>query len=86
MSEREGLEYEDRVYTGAFQEGFAAGRPQWQTIETAPVEELVLVYGPGGVRIGVLDRLGNWRARHHGPHKGVPTHWMPLPDPPEKRG
>lgn len=58
---------------------------QWQSIETAPVGVRVLLWGNGPIRFGIKDKLGNWRATHHGPVKGKPTHWRKLPKPPEKR-
>jgi len=58
-------------------------RMEWRDIASAPREQTVLVYGTGGVALGIKDQLGNWRKRHGGPHRTLPTHWMPLPKPPE---
>jgi hypothetical protein len=55
----------------------------WLPIETAPVEQRVLLWGNGPVRFGIMDKLGNWRATHHGPVKGIPKCWMPEPLPPK---
>lgn len=55
----------------------------WQPIETAPTEVRVLVWGNGAIRFGIKDKLGNWRATHHGAIKGKPTHWRRLPSPPK---
>ena len=57
---------------------------EWRPIETAPVGKSILIYGSGGVLFGYLDLQGNWRARHHGPIKSEPSHWMPLPEPPKE--
>lgn len=54
----------------------------WQPIETAPRGKMVLVYGNGGVMLGYLDQLGNWRQRHHGPHRSTPSFWQLLPSAP----
>lgn len=55
---------------------------KWQPIETAPLKTRVLVCGNGPVRFGYLDDLGNWRATHHGPIRGQPKFWMPIPETP----
>lgn len=58
---------------------------RWRSVHTAPVGARVLLYGGGPIRFGILDELGNWRATHHGPVKGTPTHWCKLPSPPKDR-
>jgi len=70
---------------------------KWQPIETAPKNESVLIfipnaehYGPGIYR-GMLVDMGtgpHWDANalHMGRSCGwgnQPTHWMPLPEPPQ---
>lgn len=75
---------------------------EWQPIDTAPVNQSVLVYipspvaehyGPGIYRAILVDTRPDLRAPywtttalHTGRDVGngeQPTHWMPLPDPPE---
>jgi hypothetical protein len=79
-----------------------AALPEWRPIETAPIEESVLIYVPNAEHYGdpiyralqirnVSGGGTHWQTTgiHHGrdlnPHYGQPTHWMPLPDPPETK-
>jgi uncharacterized protein DUF551 len=71
---------------------------EWQSIETAPVNESVLIYIPNAEHYGEgiyraikksVAGLGSvWMTTglHHGSDNTredyQPTHWMPLPDPP----
>ncbi len=55
----------------------------WQPENTAPINVSVLVYGAGGIRLGLKDTLGNWRGRHGGTVKHPPSHWMNLPEGPK---
>lgn len=69
----------------------------WQPIETAPVNESVLIYIPkchnygAGVFRAVRIDMGNgpwWMTIGHAVERAVEepwliTHWMPLPAPPE---
>lgn len=91
--------------------------PAWRSIETAPMDEEVLVWWPrlriddddvateevvGGARLVSAQRTGSWgphaaweepaHISAHGLHMGddwcwasIPSHWRPLPEPPENR-
>jgi len=62
---------------------------QWQPIETAPYMVLLLLFFP---KLGTDVDMCMVGARHHDTpdywfapdwgYSAVPTHWMPLPDPP----
>lgn len=65
---------------------------EWLPIETAPKDTEVLVFMPGEGRMGRIHRgiqakISNghiWMIGHHFAYDlSPPTHWMPLPDPPE---
>jgi len=62
--------------------------PQWQPIETAPKDCELLLYGEytSGAK-GLVQGAWNHGGAMFGPHwmGGIirPTHWMPLPSPPE---
>ncbi len=65
---------------------------QWQPIETAKPEEVVLLWHPGskyqdqGSVIGYMMRMGPAMIPIFGCtvfHEGDATHWRPLPAPPE---
>ena len=69
---------------------------EWQPIETAPINDEVLVYNPKfGVLIGWINHnLDAQKPRPYWVYDNVnkskkesraypPTHWMPLPEPPE---
>lgn len=59
---------------------------EWKPIETAPIAEWVLVWGPTAVvHVAGLCRVGDitwWSEGISGPLRFSPTHWMPLPAPP----
>lgn len=57
---------------------------EWKTIESAPLNTKLIIWGGAAVRFGILDEMGNWRAVFHGRIKVKPTHWMPLPLPPKE--
>ena len=60
---------------------------RWQPIETAPTDATpVLILAAGRIRPALMnwgrwfEDTGQWRSpRIH----DKPTHWMPLPEPPE---
>lgn len=56
----------------------------WQPIESAPVGKRILVYGSGGLQLGYLDSLGNWRG-DSGKVRVTPKFWMLLPNPPDTK-
>lgn len=75
--------------------GLRAGG-KWQTIETAPKDKFVLLCGPSGyTTTPLVFTTGIMRSNYHAgrwiDHANddlvnwgfEPTHWMPLPAPPE---
>lgn len=70
---------------------------EWQPIETAPKDGIeILVYVPPSAYRNGYVRSVQWRERDidywhvednkNGPFPlrgGIPTHWMPLPEPPK---
>lgn len=64
---------------------------EWQTIESAPNGETVLIWDGENINIAELER-GRWRllanddfvyeAGSMTPLTSKPTHWRPLPAPP----
>lgn len=62
----------------------------WQKIETAPKDGTpVLGFVPGSAaRYYVLHFAGEWKNNHYGFREVIwhcfPTHWMPLPAPPQE--
>ena len=60
--------------------------PAWVSVadRLPSAHELVLVYNPGYlITTGFLYEDGRWRIRGVD-YPGTPTHWMPLPQPPEE--
>ena len=62
----------------------------WQPIESAPKDQEILVYTrPWGPIIATLsEEFGEWLSRMQVPvsikeENELPTHWRPLPEPPE---
>lgn len=61
---------------------------EWQTIETAPKdgnEFLALVLDEHHIMVWDLDEQ-DWFEANSQSIIGVPTHWMPLPEPPARKG
>ena len=58
----------------------------WQPIETAPSEEVLLYFPPVEKLRKELCLRAMYKVGHAGvhPHR-KPSHWMPLPAPPEDR-
>lgn len=76
-----------RVAKAAAQAAWQAAKPKWQPIETAPDREYILILVDGQITGVGSTYLGDWWASM--PNGEVcelnepPTHWMPLPAPPE---
>ena len=61
---------------------------EWQTIDSAPKSGLEFIaYCHGLIRIVFWDKArgGCW-SKWPGRAEVLPTHWMPLPKPPESGG
>ena len=58
----------------------------WQPIETAPKDgAIVLVFIGGIMGTGFWDdEVDDWELCGYLIGSAKPTHWMPLPDPPEE--
>ena len=59
---------------------------KWQPIRTAPRDEWVLLYGGGVYDLAKFENGGWFTALlRPSPHWSFirPTHWQPLPEPPE---
>lgn len=74
-----------------FDEAIKKAAGQWQPIETAPKDGLVMLLYPCGMfgtvspDVGYWDRdkgYEAWRTLDGERIEPMPTHWMPLPDPP----
>lgn len=59
-------------------------RDAWQPIETAPVDQRVLIYDPDDRQAVSVRHIGSHWKTHLNTPQGAwqPTHWMPLPKPP----
>lgn len=60
---------------------------EWQPIETAPKDTHILV-GPTkrmGICVAIFTDLDGWETETPSQYWSIytPTHWMPLPAPPE---
>ena len=67
--------------------------PSWQAIETAPKDTEIMVYTrPWGPIVATYnEEFGEWLSRMQVPvsireEEEMPTHWQPLPEPPEGYG
>lgn len=58
----------------------------WQSIETAPMNRRIIVFGNDEMAMGWHDVIdGRWYyAPQGGLIKWTITHWMPLPEPPNE--
>jgi hypothetical protein len=59
---------------------------EWQPIETAPKDEVILVYDGDDIYMAEWDDSFNsrgWRLYIDGARLYRTTHWMPLPEPPK---
>lgn len=59
--------------------------PKWRPIETAPDDTYILCWGPTFEFMCELKKVGNqwWDGSNYLPLNEHPTHWLPLPPPPE---
>ena len=84
----------DIVLAQALADQFEAGRaagPEWQPIETAPRDGTYILASPywiGNPRADVVNwhkaqRSEGWLNIREGYIPGKPTHWLPIPEPPE---
>jgi hypothetical protein len=93
------IEAAKQAYQQGIKDGVASASG-WQPIETAPKNASVLIfipnvehYGPGIYRAMLVD-MGtgpHWSANavamgHDLGRDTAPTHWMPLPSPPQEKG
>ena len=87
--ESNALAYEmlgEKQLPALLREAAAALAPRWQAIEFAPKAEPVLTYGSYGVRPG-FHYDGGWFSDGDGSILQIePTHFQPLPAPPEVEG
>jgi hypothetical protein len=61
---------------------------EWQPIDTAPMQEYVILWSPaepeGKVLVGYLSGRNQWYDESNGLHiDPAPSHWMPLPEAPK---
>ena len=65
-------------------------KTEWQPIESAPKEKWIFTFGILGYRVCMLHKVKNKWYWHEGngfslaEETYTPTHWMPLPKPPEE--
>lgn len=70
----------------AFLAGYQAAQPQWISVKDRlpAVDTRVLVYEDGVTIVNAISSLNHrWDLYDNG-ENCRPTHWMPLPKPPEK--
>lgn len=57
---------------------------EWQPIETAPKDTYVLLWCDEASDVPMVGYFGNrWELAHADGDPFMPTHWMPLPEPPK---
>lgn len=63
---------------------------EWQVIETAPADVPVLVYGAKRLKwaVAMYTHKDGWEVESSSDTHSMypPTHWMPLPSPPDGSG
>ena len=58
----------------------------WQPIETAPDDgRKIIVYGGSRTEPTIEEADGGWWRLYIGAMNSIPTHWMPLPEPPKSK-
>ena|SRR5579872_1661857 len=66
--------------------GYKPSTHQWQPIETAPIDEEVLVFDGDEILIAYKNDDGYWiHSYTPSTERLLPSHWMPLPEPPEEK-
>ena len=58
----------------------------WQPIETGTPRtfvEVLVINRHNEIFVAFVDKSGEWRWSSHDDGWCIPTHWMPLPPPPE---
>lgn len=58
----------------------------WQPIETAPHGEILCAFQHGGIAVCEKGFSGFWHTPYGYTQEPnmLPTHWMPLPEPPKE--
>lgn len=64
-------------------EGAAAQQRQWQPIDTAPANTRIIIYFPATERSDADITFNEFDREFCKEVNDMPTHWMPLPKPPE---
>ena len=57
---------------------------EWQPIETAPTgPQMIIIFGGRHAGVTISEADGDWwRWQKEKGLSTIPTHWMPLPEPP----